>query len=105
MFGFTVFSSYRQASNDGKIPNPCRGERVLGGHAVVAVGYDDKMIIKNSECGKETAGAFLIRNSWGTQWGDKGYGWLPYEYVLTGLAIDWWTLLKSEYVDTNMFGL
>ena len=105
MFGFTVFNSYVQAGNDGKIPYPCPGENILGGHAVVAVGYDDKMKIKNTICGKETTGALLIRNSWGTGWGDNGYGWLPYDYVLKGLAIDWWTLLKSEWVDTGQFKL
>ena len=105
MFGFTVFSSIRQAAKDGKIPFPCKGEKILGGHAVVAVGYDDKMKIKNDICGKETTGALLIRNSWGTGWGDKGYGWLPYEYVTEGLARDWWILLKNEWVDTKQFGL
>ncbi len=49
----------------------------------LAVGYDDKMKIKNTGSGGvETTGALLIRNSWGTGWGDAGYGWLPYEYVL-----------------------
>ena len=105
MFGFTVFNSIGQAGNDGKIPFPCPGEKIAGGHAVVAVGYDDKMRIKNTICGKETTGALLIRNSWGTGWGDNGYGWLPYDYVLKGLAIDWWTLLKSEWVDTGQFKL
>ncbi|HIC92089.1 MAG TPA: cysteine protease [Syntrophaceae bacterium] len=104
MFGFTVFSSITQARTTGKIPFPCPGERVLGGHAVVAVGYDDAVTIKNAICGKETTGALLIRNSWGTGWGDGGYGWLPYEYVLRGMARDWWTLLKKEYVPTKQFG-
>jgi C1A family cysteine protease len=105
MFGFTVFSSIDQAGDDGKIPYPCDGEKILGGHAVVAVGYDDKVKIKNTLCGKQTTGALLIRNFWGTVWGEKGYGWLPYEYVLSGLAIDWWTLMKSEWVDTGEFKL
>ncbi|MCG7853636.1 MAG: cysteine protease, partial [Methanosarcinaceae archaeon] len=94
-----------QAGNDGKIPYPCPGEKIAGGHAVVAVGYNNKMKIKNTICGKETTGAILLRNSWGAGWGDNGYGWLPYDYVLDGLAIDWWTVLKSEWVDTGQFKL
>jgi C1A family cysteine protease len=39
----------------------------------------------------------------GTGWGENGYGWLPYEYVLKGLADDWWSLLKNEWVDTGKF--
>jgi C1A family cysteine protease len=105
MFGFTVYSSYTQAQSTGKIPFPVNGEDIVGGHAVVAVGYDDKMLIKNTTQGAtETKGALLIRNSWGTKWGDAGYGWLPYEYVLQGLAVDWWSLIKSEWVDTKQFG-
>jgi len=105
MFGFSVFSSFTQAKIGGKIPYPSPGDKSCGGHAVVAVGYDDKMKIKNTSDNKETTGAFLIRNSWGTDWGDEGYGWLPYEYVLKGLAVDWWSLLKAEWVDTKKFGL
>jgi C1A family cysteine protease len=105
MFGFTVYSSYAQADKTGKIPYPTQGEKTVGGHAIVAAGYDDKMKIKNTNRGaKETTGALLIRNSWGTGWGDKGYGWLPYEYVLNGLADDWWSLLKNEWIDTGNFG-
>lgn len=106
MFGFTVFSSYTQANTSGKIPFPFSGDRPVGGHAVVAVGYDDKMKIKHAAAAApEYKGAFLIRNSWGTGWGSAGYGWLPYEYVLKGLAVDWWSLIKSEWVKTGEFGL
>ena len=106
MFGFTVYSSISQANtNGGKIPYPTRGERVEGGHAIDAVGYDDNLKIKNTNVGGiETTGALLIRNSWGTGWGSAGYGWLPYKYVLDGLATDWWSLIKSEWVDTGQFG-
>jgi len=106
MFGFTVYSSISQADTTGKIPYPTPGEKVLGGHAVDAVGYDNKIKIKNINPGaKETIGALLIRNSWGTGWGSEGYGWLPYDYVMNGLAIDWWSLLKNEWVDTGIFRL
>lgn len=105
MFGFTVYSSISQAgNNDGKIPFPTKGEKIEGGHAIVAAGYDDNMKIKNANPGgTETTGALLIRNSWGTDWGQAGYGWLPYEYVLQGLADDWWSLLKNEWIDTGNF--
>lgn len=104
MFGFTVYSSYTQAGSTGKIPFPTAGDRMVGGHAVDAVGYDDNLRIKNTTPGAvETTGALLIRNSWGTAWGASGYGWLPYEYVLRGLAVDWWSLLKNEWVNTGQF--
>ncbi len=106
MFGFTVFSSMLQSKkNGGKIPFPVKGEKIFGGHAVVVVGYDDKLKIKNAIGESETTGALMIRNSWGTGWGDQGYGWLPYEYILKGLAVDWWILLKNEWIDTKNFGL
>jgi C1A family cysteine protease len=104
MFGFTVYSSYVQAANTGKIPYPTAGEKIVGGHAVVAAGYDDNMKITNSASGAvQTTGALLIRNSWGTGWGSSGYGWLPYNYVMNGLAVDWWSLVKSNWINTGEF--
>lgn len=108
MFGFTAYNSIYQSlkSEQGKIPFPSPAEKILGGHAVVAVGYDDSVKIKNEDPkSSETTGALLIRNSVGGSWGMKGYGWLPYEYVLKGLTQDWWSLLKIEWIDTGEFRL
>ena len=103
MFGFTVYNSMEQAEKTGRIPFPSPKEKIEGGHAIVAVGYDDKMKIKNNFGKAETTGALLIRNSWGKVWGEQGYGWLPYEYVLKGLAEDFWSVTKKEWIDTEEF--
>ena len=92
------------AGREVEIPFPKPFEKQEGGHAVVAVGYDDKVQIENKGLiSNKTKGAFLIRNSWGRSWGDDGYGWLPYDFVLQNLAVDWWSLLKNEWVNTGEF--
>lgn len=98
MFGFTAYSSI-PVVGDGRvdIPFPKRGDRADGGHAVMCVGYDDSRKVDN------TKGALLIRNSWGSAWGDQGYGWLPYQYVYSGLATDWWSLVRAEFLDVSTF--
>jgi C1A family cysteine protease len=105
MFGFPVYESIDRPLAPGEIPFPTRAEAEIGGHAIVAAGYDDDKKIRNAgPGGRETTGALLIRNSWGMDWGDGGYGWLPYEYVLRGLAVDWWSLIQSEWIETEAFG-
>lgn len=99
MFGFSVYSSMPGiGAGTGDIPFPRRGDSLEGGHAVVAVGYDDARRIGDKR------GALLIRNSWGTNWGEGGYGWLPYAYVERGLAVDFWSLIQAEFTDTDLFG-
>ncbi|MHC4561444.1 MAG: C1 family peptidase [Planctomycetota bacterium] len=104
-FGFYGFPSFQSSGVAGEIPYPGPGERARWGHAITAVGYDDAKTITNTTSNQTTAGALLIRNSWGTNWGDGGYGWLPYTYVLNGVALDFWSLLDMKWVDTKQFGL
>lgn len=83
IFGFTVFESFEgeEVRHSGIVELPREGERSLGGHAVTCVGYDDE---------KQ---AFLIRNSWGKDWGLDGHCWMPYSYVTNNsLSSDFWTI-------------
>ena len=105
MFGFFGFPSFEDSDTPGSIPYPCKSEQAEWGHAVMAVGYDDKKVIVNTRSNEKTKGALMIRNSWGRSWGQDGYGWLPYDYILDGLAEDFWSILSMEWIDTEQFGL
>jgi hypothetical protein len=80
------------------IPFSPEFDKIVGGQAVLIVGYDDYYV-------GVSRGAFLIRNSWGTEWGDFGYGWLPYQFVRRHLAVDIWTLFKSKWLDSKTFSI
>ena len=102
MFGFTVYDSLWRRT-DGTIPWPSDRDKVAGGHAVAAVGYDDTVEVPGSGAGYMSRGALLIRNSWGDRWGFDGYGWLPYDYVIWSQAEDFWCLVTQEWVETGAF--
>jgi C1A family cysteine protease len=97
MFGFPVYPEYDQPLPGALIAYPAPSSRSRGGHANVAAGYDDNLMIGSDK------GALLVRNSWGTSWGDAGYGWFSYKYVTQSLANDWWTMISSKWVDTGNF--
>lgn len=103
--GFPLYlSALKEARKSGRLPLAPADEPAVGSHAVLLVGYDDGMEIPSSEQGGEpTRGAFLLKNSWGTDWGEKGYGWLPYAYLTAGLAKDVWALMAPRWVETDQF--
>jgi C1A family cysteine protease len=83
VFGFTVYDAFESddVAKSGILNMPAPKEKVQGGHAVLAVGYDD------------AAQRFTVRNSWGKDWGMKGYFTIPYSYLTTtDLADDFWTI-------------
>lgn len=80
---FSSFQSYEVACT-GMVPLPSMEETMLGGHAVTCVGFDDVKKV------------WIMRNSWGDHWGDKGYFYLPYYYLLSNLAQDLWCITKME---------
>ncbi len=87
VFGFSVYESFMtpEVATTGKVPLPPRGEQLLGGHAVLAVGYDDALQ------------SFIVRNSWGPKWGIKGYCEMPYGYLTDPqLARDFWAVYTVE---------
>lgn len=85
VFGFLVFQSIGQAAKTGLIPVPnLQNDSLLGGHATVAVGYDDDRQV------------LILKNSWGTEFGDQGYLYMPYKFfdMDLGLVADGWTMRK-----------
>lgn len=84
VFGIVVYESMEspEVAKSGMVPMPSTGERPLGGHCILLVGYDDERQL------------WIFRNSWGESWGDKGYGYLPYKYLNSKLklASDFWVV-------------
>jgi C1A family cysteine protease len=87
VFGFAVYEGFesQKVAKTGVVDMPTAGEKMLGGHAVLAVGYDDK------------ARRLIVRNSWGADWGKKGYFTMPYAFVADrNLSDDFWTIRRGE---------
>jgi C1A family cysteine protease len=85
VFGFSVYESFEteEVATTGIVPMPAKDEQMLGGHAVLSVGYDDKQQ------------RFLVRNSWGENWGMKGYMTMDYKYLSDrNLSDDFWTIRR-----------
>lgn len=88
VFGITVYKSFEDSvKSDGRVPYPGFFEQKLGGHAMCIVGYDDNLY----------GGSFIVRNSWGTNWGDKGYCYIP--YGMYRYFIDVWTVKLGVLYD------
>lgn len=84
VFGMTVYKSFESTGSDGIVPIPSDGEDELGGHALCFVGFDDNL----------NNGSFIVRNSWGEQWGDSGYCYMPYS--MFKYIMDIWTVKLTE---------
>src|SRR5438477_7488638 len=87
VFGFSVYESFEsdKVARSGVLDMPRPKEKQVGGHAVVAVGYDN------------ASQRFTVRNSWGRGWGQKGYYTMPYAYVTNPqLAMDFWAIYAVE---------
>lgn len=94
VFGFSVYSSFEseEVVKTGIVNMPSANESLLGGHAVMAIGYD-----MNKKIFPESIGSVLCRNSLGTGWGQSGYFWLPFEYLTNrNLSDDLWTIRRGK---------
>lgn len=91
LIGFTCYETLYNTGSDGMVPLP--GGQVIGGHAVLLVGYD------------EAKQAFKFKNSWGADWGVNGYGYLPYQYYLSGNMSDCWSIYQAEDNDLKHIGV
>jgi C1A family cysteine protease len=91
--GIMVYSSFEsnEVAKTGYVPMPnTKKEQFLGGHAVTCVGYDDAKSV------------WIMKNSWGSNWGDRGCFYLPYNYLLSPLlAGDMWQINKVRVMSTQ----
>jgi C1A family cysteine protease len=79
VFGMRLYHTFRDIGPNGMLPMPQAGDVLVGGHAVAVVGYDNKRRV------------LIVKNSFGEEWGDKGYFYMPYGYVTPDNVMDIWT--------------
>ena len=89
VFGITVDESIYSPNRLGVIPEPDES-KVIGGHCMVAVGWDDNKKCDNSR------GAVLVKQSWGTNYGNSGFIWIPYTHFLTYSDYDAWRTIDAK---------
>lgn len=94
VFGFPVPTT---VSSESDIPYPTVFDAIRGGQAALAVGFDDRRRVRSDR------GALLVACTWGDDWGERGFGWLPYSYVTQQLAVDFWTLLCPAWLSSGEF--
>lgn len=97
--GMDIYESFEgeEIARTGIMPMPRSTEQNLGGHAVLIVGYIDHSDVisslKSIFSGKQgPQGYLIVRNSWGSSWGDQGYFYMPYEFLTKGYAYDFWIM-------------
>lgn len=89
IFGMILYTSFNKVTSNGLVPVPNTNEKVLGGHCMACVGFDD------------SKKHFIVRNSWGTGWGDRGYCYIPYNYMCdAGKTFDLWTIREISDTET-----
>jgi C1A family cysteine protease len=88
IFGAAIFSSFEEVGEDGLVKMPDYDtDEYLGGHCQLCVGYSD------------VDQRFIVRNSWSTDFADKGYSYMPYKYLSdTELCDDFWVISKAKFV-------
>lgn len=105
MLGYAVFFGAEfQARATANIVLPLATDIQIGRHALMVCGYDDaRTIVNTSTDGSSCVGAFLVQNSRGTEWGDGGFGWLPYAYFDKGWVNDIWSVVNATIADLQPF--
>jgi len=95
LLGMDIYESFKsgEVAKTGIMTMPHKNDKKIGGHAVLVVGYKGT-VKQHSKSGKYRIkpGYFIVRNSWGEEWGDKGYFYMPFDYVTPNYTYDYWIM-------------